>query len=147
MSGFTLNEWINESPQTVFEALMNSELAPQIMHNIKSMTKLTNGDVRVGTQFREIRLVNGKEQTTDLEVIAYDAPQRYGVKASQSGIDVSYFYDLTPQNSGTQVDLECVVSTTGLKKLMLPIVAGVMKKEDGDHLKQIKQFFERTTTT
>ena len=142
MAGFTLNEWIDQPPQTVFNALMDEKMAPQIMHNIKSMKKKTDGDVRVGTQFQETRIVNGKEEVTDLEVVAYESPQKYGVMASQSGIDVRYFYHLTPQNGGTQIDLECVVTTTGLKKLMLPIVATVMKKEDGDHLQQIKTFFE-----
>ena len=86
--------------------------------------------------------MNGKEETTDLEVIKFENPSKYGVKATQSGIDVAYYYTLTPKNGGTQIDLECVVSTNGLKKLMLPIVAGVMKKEDGNHLIQIKAFHE-----
>jgi carbon monoxide dehydrogenase subunit G len=142
MAGFTATNWINQPPATVFESLSSPKKAPKIMPNIKSMTQTTTGAVGVGTKFHEVRLVNGKESETDLEVVAYDQPRRYGVKATQSGIDVTYFYDLKPERGGTTIDLECVVEGSGLKKLMLPIVAGVMKKEDGNHLETLKLALE-----
>ena len=143
MSGFQLNTWIDSSPQTVFSTLMDPLQAAEIMPNIQSMEQITAGDVAVGTRFREARMVNGKVAETELEVIAFEAPHRYGVAAEQEGITVSYYYDLVPQNGGTQVDLECVVSAKGLKKMMLPVVAGVMKKEDGKHLQQLKAALEK----
>ena len=142
MAGFTATNWINQSPTTVFEALSNPEKAPKIMPNIKSMEKTTSGKVGVGTKFHEVRVVNGKEAATDLEVVAYDHPRRYGVTAVQSGIHVTYFYDLRAEKGGTAIDLTCVVEASGLKKLMLPIVAGIMKKEDGNHLEQLKVALE-----
>lgn len=142
MSQFTLDEWIEKPPAVVFSALSDPTQAPHIMPNIKSMTQLTDGPVGVGTRFREVRVVNGKEAETDLDVVAYEAPVRYGVAAVQSGITVTYDYRLQPANGGTQLNLTCVVSAAGIKKLMLPIVAGIMKKEDGDHLQQLKTALE-----
>jgi hypothetical protein len=40
------------------------------------------------------------------------------------------------------VDLICEVKAGGLKKLMLPMVASILKKEDGDHLKKVKKALE-----
>ncbi|MDJ0753952.1 MAG: SRPBCC family protein [Ardenticatenaceae bacterium] len=142
MSGFTLSEWINHPVEDVFEALMSPEKAPKVMSNIKSMKQLTPGPVGVGTRFREIRLMNGQEQQTDLEVVRFEAPTRYSVTAEASGIEVTYHYHLKPQDNGTQVEMECVVSTKGLKKLMLPVVAQVMKKEDSHHLQDLKLALE-----
>jgi hypothetical protein len=142
MSGFQLSEWINQSQETVFNSLMDPSRVQEIMPNIITMEQLAGDAVGVGTRFRETRLVNGKEAQTELEVIAFDAPQRYGVSAVQEGITVSYFYDLSPHDGGTQVELECVVSASGLKKVMVPMVAGVMKKQDGQHLSHLKSALE-----
>ncbi|MDX1418299.1 MAG: hypothetical protein R3293_29130, partial [Candidatus Promineifilaceae bacterium] len=66
------------------------------------------------------------------------APQKYVVSAEQSGITVTYTYLLRRERSGTQVDLQADISSNGLKKLMLPVVTSIMKREDGDHLQHLK---------
>jgi hypothetical protein len=40
------------------------------------------------------------------------------------------------------VDLVCEVKASGLKKLVLPMVASILKKEDGDHLQKVKDALE-----
>lgn len=145
MSEFTLSEWIAAAPQTIFESLSSPELAPQIMDNIQEMVQLTDGDVRKGTRFRETRLVNGKMATTELEVTRYEPPTAYSVTAVQQGVAVTYHYVLRPENDGTQIELLCEISASGLKKVMTPLIAAVMKREDGDHLQKLKHFFEAAT--
>jgi hypothetical protein len=34
------------------------------------------------------------------------------------------------------------VKAKGIKKLMLPLVASILKKEDGDHLQRVKKVLE-----
>jgi carbon monoxide dehydrogenase subunit G len=142
MSGFELNEWINVLPADVFDALSDPHKAPAIMPNIKRMEQTTPGAVGLGTRFHEVRVVNGKEAETDLEVVAYQRPRVYAVATEQSGITVTYTYGLQEQDGGTQVDLRCAVTTQGVKRFLLPIVAGIMKREDGDHLRQLKAALE-----
>jgi transcriptional regulator GlxA family with amidase domain len=47
------------------------------------------------------------------------------------------------RKNGTRVNLVAEANATGLKKLMLPLIVGFMKKEDGDHLKSLKAAIER----
>jgi hypothetical protein len=58
---------------------------------------LTNGPVGAGTRFRKTRRVQGKEQQTELEVVAYRPAQQYLVAAEQSGVRVTYHYQLATE--------------------------------------------------
>lgn len=142
MSGFEMNEWIARTPKEVFDFITASENAPKVTSSIVSMVKLTEGIVGVGTRYRETRLMNGKEHSTELEVAAYEPDQRYAMKNLTEGIETIYHYSFKPEKEGTRIELVCEVKATGLKKLMVPVVASILKKEDGDHLQRLKQAME-----
>jgi hypothetical protein len=142
MSGFEMNEWIARTPKEVFDFITASENAPKVTSSIVSMVKLTEGIVGVGTRYRETRLMNGKEHSTELEVAAYEPDQRYAMKNLTEGIETIYHYSFKPEKEGTRIELVCEVKATGLKKLMVPMVASILKKEDGDHLQRLKQAME-----
>ena len=96
----------------------------------------------MGTRYRETRLMNGKEQHAELELVAYEPNQKYAMKNVTDGIETVYQYTFHPEADGTRVDLVCEVKAGGLKKLMLPLVASILKKEDGDHLQRLKKALE-----
>lgn len=142
MAGFNLSEWIARPPKEVFDFITSSDNAPKVVQSVKNMVKLTEGPVRVGTRYRETRLMNGKEQSAELEVVAYEPNQKYAMKNVTEGIEIVYRYTFHPEADGTRVDLACEVKAGGLKKLMLPMVASILKKEDGDHLQKLKRALE-----
>jgi uncharacterized protein YndB with AHSA1/START domain len=142
MAGFNLRELISHSPKEVFDFITSSDNAPKVVQSVKSMVKLTEGPVRVGTRYRETRLMNGKEQHAELEVVAYEPNQKYAMKNVTEGIETVYQYTFHPEANGTRVDLVCEVRAGGLKRFMLPMVASILKKEDGDHLQRLKKALE-----
>ena len=142
MAGFNLHELISHSPKEVFDFITSSDNAPKVVQSVKSMVKLTEGPVRVGTRYRETRLMNGREQHAELEVVAYEPNQKYAMKNVTEGIETVYQYTFHPEANGTRVDLVCEVRAGGLKKFMLPMVASILKKEDGDHLQRLKKALE-----
>ena len=62
------------------------------------------------------------------------------------GIETVYRYTLQPEKDGTRINLVCDVKAAGIKKLMLPLVAVILKKEDGAHLQRLKQVMEEQVT-
>jgi hypothetical protein len=142
MSGFNMTEWIARPPKEVFEFIVDSENASQVSPNIKSMVKLTEGTVGVGTRYRETRLMNGKEAQAELEIVDFETGQRYAMKNVTDGIETIYRYTFLSEKNGTRVDLVCELSASGVKKLMLPVVASILKMEDGEHLQRLKQVME-----
>ena len=142
MAGFEMSERIARAPKEVFDFITASDNAPRVVPSVKSMVKLTEGPVGVGTRYRETRLMNGKEAHAELEVVEYEPGQKYAVRNLTEGIETVYRYTFHPEAGGTRVDLVCEVKASGLKKLMLPLVASVLKKEDGDHLQRLKKALE-----
>lgn len=142
MAGFNLREWISRSPKEVFDFITSSDNAPKVVQSVKSMVNLTEGPVRLGTRYRETRLMDGKEQHAELEVVAYEPNQKYAMKNVTDGIETVYRYTFHPEAAGTRVDLVCEVKAGGLKKFMLPMVVSILKKEDGDHLQRLKKALE-----
>ncbi|MCA9968779.1 MAG: SRPBCC family protein [Anaerolineales bacterium] len=142
MTTFELSEWIAAAPAAVFDFMTDPANAPRVIDSVQRTEKLTDGPLGAGTRLRETRIVNGQEAQTELLIEAYQPPHTYVVSAEQSGITVTYRYALRPENDGTRVQLHADVSSGGLKKLMLPLVAAVMKREDGDHLRKLKTAVE-----
>ncbi len=142
MTGFNMSEWVARPPKEVFDFITASENAPKIVQSVTSMVKLTEGPVRVGTRYRETRLMNGKEQQAELEIVEFEPTQKYAMQNVTSGIETVYRYKIQPERDGTRIDLVCEVKAKGIKKLMLPLVVSILKKEDGDHLQRVKKALE-----
>jgi len=142
MAGFNQTERISRSPRDVFNFITASDNAPKVLPSVQSMVKLTEGPVRVGTRYRETRRMNGKEQYAELEVVACEPDQAYAMRNVTDGIETIYRYTLHPEAGGTRVDLACEVKAGGFKKLLLPMVVSMLKKEDGDHLRRLKKAME-----
>ncbi len=142
MNGFQFTEHITRSPQDVFEVLSNPARATEFLDSITESRKITDGPIAVGTRFFETRVLNGKEASAELVVSAYEPPTHVGISAEAEGIKVEYHYRLSPEGGGTRVNWTCELEASGLRKMMLPMVAAIMKKEDGDHLQKLKAYLE-----
>ena len=142
MHGFEFSEHIARTPQEVFAVISNPTEATKFLENITESKQLTDGPIGVGTTFRETRVVNGKSASTDLLVTEYEPYTRMGISAEAEGITVLYRYELSPEGAGARLKWVCELEAGGLRKMMLPMVAAIMKKEDGDHLQRLKRYLE-----
>lgn len=147
MNGFRFTEYIAASPAQVFGVVSDPTRAPAFIEGITHSTKLTDGPIGVGTAFQETRVVNGKTATADLHVTAYDPDAHVAISSAAEGITVTYRYRLAPEGDGTSLEWTCELEATGLRRMMLPMVAAIMKKEDGDHLRLLKTHLETTPTS
>jgi len=142
MATFEMTEWVARSPKDVFQFVTESANAPKVNDSVVRMEPLTDGPVGAGTRYRETRMINGKEQQAELEVVAFEDRSRYSVRNETQGIETVYEYEFSPENDGTRIDLTCHVNATGLKKAMVPIVVNILKKQDSDHLLRLKSVME-----
>ncbi len=142
MSGFTMTEWVDAAPNTVFEETIGTKNVEAIMPAGSSMTQITDGEIGVGTRFSETRMMKGKPTTTELEVTGFERPTYYAMTNVMQGVTTTYHYWFSAEKTGTRITLEATVSAKGVRKLIVPIVVGVLKKEDGDHLAKLKSVIE-----
>ncbi|SFS14180.1 Carbon monoxide dehydrogenase subunit G [Microbacterium sp. cf046] len=142
MNGFEFSEHIARPPEEVFAVISDPTRATAFLDNITESRKLTEGPIGVGTTFRETRVVSGKEASADLLVTAHEPNSHVGISTEAEGITVLYDYRLTPESEGTRITWTCSLGARGLRRMMLPMVAAIMKKEDGDHLQRLKIHIE-----
>ncbi len=139
---FDVTEYIDRPPADVFAVLSNPTRGPEFLPNIKDCTQLTEGPIREGTRFRETRVINGREATAELEVITYHPNSSVRIGSEAGGIDVAYRYDLSSEGTGTRLTWTGELTASGLRRLLLPMITSILKKEDGDHLQKLKAFLE-----
>jgi len=138
MAVFEVTEFINRSPEEVFNFLMDSSNACKLWKDTKSIEKLTPGPLGIGTRYRGTRVLHGQELQAELEVTKYNPPNEYSVTSEMEGIKGTYHYTLCPEGEGTRIDLVVDIWAGGLKKIMVPFISEIMLIEDTDHLKALK---------
>jgi carbon monoxide dehydrogenase subunit G len=73
---FELSETMNASPEDVFEVMTSLETWQEWMPNLVRVEKLTEGDFGVGTEWKEVREMYGKEAAEYFEVTGYEPNER-----------------------------------------------------------------------
>ncbi len=138
MAGFSTQTTIAHDPHTVFAFATDPHKASQVMADIVRIEPLHEPLDAVGGRWRETRAAKGKEHSVDLEVVQLEAGALYAVACQAEGFDIVYRFTFEPTEGGTHVQLACEVSASGMKKMMAPMVAMALKKQDGDHLERLK---------
>lgn len=144
MNGFEFEEHVDASPEKVFAVLADPTQAVHFLDAIAESVKVSDGPIGVGTVFRETRILRGKPETAELVVTAYQPSTHVAISTEAEGISVTYDYRLTPDAGGTRLTWACDLQASGLRRMMLPLVAAIMKKEDGRHLQSLKEHLERS---
>src|SRR6188508_2771924 len=129
MGSFKSDILIAAPSERVFAALTDLDNAPKLLSGIGEVQLLTPGPLAKGSRFRETRTMQGSTTTVEVEVSEFEPNKRYAARNEMKGIKIVYCYDVRAQDSGTRVDLECHVTARGIKKLIVPIIVGVLKKE------------------
>lgn len=142
MAGFESTTYINRPIADVFEFIGDPTKGSQVLENSLKCEKITPGPITVGTRFQETRLMNGQEAESELVISAYEPLSLVTITNETEGVTTHYHYHMSEKDQGTEVRWVCELKAGGVRKLMLPVVAGILKKEDGNHLEIIKAALE-----
>lgn len=127
-----LSRHVQADPRRTFAAFTDFAGAPQHVSGIKRIELLTEGPVRVGTRFRETRVMFNREATEEMEVTEFRPSESYSLGCDSCGARWSSRFVFTPEGGGTRVDLEMQCRpTTFVAWLMTPmswLMAGTMRK-------------------
>ncbi len=144
MKTYTSSRKISAPVNLVFDTVSQitnfSKAIPQIV-NVEILSDQKSG---VGTRFKETRLMNGREATTELEVTEFVANERIRL-VSDAG---STIWDtvFTVQPDGDQVELAMVMNASAYKlrsRIMNVFIKGFVQRALEDDMDAVKQYCEQ----
>jgi len=134
---------INRPVKEVYDYIVNVENAQKWQPAVIEAKRLTEGPIRVGTQFREVAKMMGWRVSTTCEITELEANRRIAFKATSSGpIEYETSYTLDPSGTATRLSIVGTFRTKGFWKLLEPIFKGGVKKESRQELLGMKRAIE-----
>ena len=132
---------LDKAVEQVFAFLMDTSKLSTWQSNLIKSEQLTEGPLRTGSRFREIRRINNKETEIQGEITALEPNKHFETKtATRPQAMVSYSLD--PEQGGTRLKYKFVLITSGLMRLMEPLIASSIKKDTESDFETLKRILE-----
>ena len=127
--------------EKVFAFLADAKNLRTWQSNLIEDQQLTEGPVRVGTQFREVRRTGPRQSEIRAEITTYDVNKRFATKTLTKP-QVTVDYALESEAGGTRLNYKFVMVTSGIMRLLEPLIAGSMKKDNDLDFQKLKLILE-----
>ena len=132
---------LNKPVEQVFAFLMDTTKLTTWQTNLIKIDKITEGPLRMGSRFREIRRLGRRESEIQGEITAFEPNKRFETKTlTKPQVTVSYF--LESEEGGTRVRHRFVMLTGGLTRLLEPMIAKSIREENDSDFKNLKRILE-----
>lgn len=132
---------LDKSVEQVFAFLVDTSNLTTWQSNLIKSEQLTEGPLRTGSRFREIRRINNKEEQIEGEITTLEPNRRLETKTvTKPQAMVSYVLD--PEHGGTRLSYKFVLMTSGPMRLMEPIMASSIKKGAEADFEALKRILE-----
>jgi uncharacterized membrane protein len=137
---------IDRPVKEVYEYIVNVENAPKWQPAVIEVKRLTEGPIRVGTQFSEVAKMMGMRVNTICAITELEVDKKFGFKGSSTGpLEYEALYTLEPSGSATRLNIVGKMRAKGFWKLLEPIFKGEVKKESRQELLTMKRMIETRT--
>ena len=144
MSSVSTSRTINAPVDRVFETIARIENFSQAIEHITNVEFLTEQKHGVGTRFRETRLMNGKEQSVELEVTEYAENDRVRLVSDAGGTIWDTVFTVSEQEGGTLLTMHMDAKAYKLlARLMNPMIMGMVRKAVEKDMDAVKAHCEK----
>lgn len=141
---------ITAAPEVVFATLTDLEKLPGFLQGVRSVEMLDPGPLRVGTRFRETRIMFGREATEEMTFSVFDPPRRFVLTAENHGTRYTTTHDVASSGSGSRVSLTFegvpLALAARLFSILGALFAGNIRKLLAADLEAVKAEAERRQT-
>ena len=132
---------LNKPVEQVFAFLMDTSKLSTWQSNLIKSEQLTEGPLRTGSRFREVRRINNKEEEIQGEITALEPNKRLETKTVTKP-QAMVSYSLDPEQGGTRLKYKFVLITSGMMRLLEPVIASSIKKDTEADFETLKQMLE-----
>ncbi|AJD92494.1 hypothetical protein JMA_31770 [Jeotgalibacillus malaysiensis] len=133
--------------ETVFNETIQMEKSPEIMDQVISVKKLTEGPIGEGTRYEEVRDLGGRKVQSELVVTEFEENQSYAVTSEQNGVKIKFRYTFREEGqNSTFVTFDGTITTEGFaRSLFKGMIVRMISKEELFHLQKLKKYIESRT--
>ncbi len=120
---------IKADAETVFGVLTDIEAWPDFISGIKSAEKLTEGPLRRGSRFREIRVVHGHEAAEEMTVALLEPPVRLVLTAENHGARYEIIHEVVARDPGSELVVSFEARPQSFWARLMAPLAGFMARD------------------
>ncbi len=134
---------IEAEPRIVFETISNGDEFAKAIPDIVKVETIGKSPAQVGTEFRETRLMNGREGTVTFRVTEMEPQKLLRMEADMGGTHWNTWFTL--QQCDSMCELTMFMEATPkafAAKIVTPMMMGMMEKSLGKDLDHIKRYCE-----
>ena len=147
MSRTTIQRTIRAPVERVFDTVADINNFSKAIPHIVSAEILSDTKKGVGTRFRETRLMDGKEATTELEVTEYVENDHVRIVADSHGTVWDTVFTVKQAGEGTELEMTMDANAYKLlPKIVNPLIKGMIQKAIEKDMDAVKEFCERNET-
>jgi len=132
---------LNRPVEQVFAFLMDTSKLTTWQSNLIKIEKITEGPLRMGSRFQEVRRQGKRESEFEAQITALEPNKRFETKPL-TGPQVTVSYFLEPEHGGTRVKHKFVMLTTGFMRLLEPMIARSIREENISDFENLKRVLE-----
>lgn len=148
MSSFTLSREVDAPAETVFAVATDFENLPRFVRGIARIEVLDEGPLRIGSRWRETRVMFGKEATEQMELTVLEPPQHYETRAESCGCRYTTGVRVTEVDEGKSrvefsFDAKPLSFFARMMAFLMKPIMNACKKETQKDLEDIRAEAER----
>ncbi len=128
-------------PQEVFAFLSDPQKLLLWQSSLLQSEMLTEGPLRVGSRFRELRRMGPRESEIRAEITDFETNRRLATRTETSP-QATVRYALEPEDGGTRLHYEFGLRTAGLMRLVEPMIGSSIRKDSERDLQKLRELLE-----
>jgi len=129
--------------ELVFQAVSDVRNFREAVPHIVNIEFLSDQQVGVGTRFLETRLMNGREQTVELEVAEYVDNDRVRMISDEGGTIWDTLFTFTEHPDNVQLEMQMDIKPhTLFARIITPLIRGMVVKGVESDMNSLKTFCE-----
>jgi len=132
---------LNRPVEQVFAFLMDTGKLSTWQSNLIKMEKITEGPLRAGSRFKEVRRLGRRESEIQAEITLFEPNRRFETR-TLSKPQVTVSYSLEAEEEGTRLNHKFVMRTSGLTRLLEPLIASSIRKDSASDFETLKSLLE-----
>lgn len=133
---------IRRPVQDVFAFVTDVRNNPRWQSNLVEARQLTQGPLRAGSGFREVRRLLGRQVHVTTQVTDYGPPARFAIRSTSGPVPFQGRFAFEDADGSTRVTFTLEVQAVGPMKLAEGMVRGALQRDTEAALGRLKAILE-----